>query len=188
MQWKEYSKLKGQHAFLSASKYSWLGYDDDKLVSSYFNFLSIAKGTRLHALAAEHIDLGIKMPRSKATLNAYINDAIGFGMKPEQILFYSDNCFGTADSISFKNNFLRIHDLKTGITPAHLEQLQIYAALFCLDYKYQPEKLDMELRIYQNDDVNMVNTDEAPELRNDIRFIMDKIIEFDKLLNKVKEK
>jgi len=48
--------------------------------------------------------------------------------------------------------------------------------------------LDMELRIYQNDDINMVNTEEAPELRNDIRFIMDKIIEFDKLLNKVKEK
>ena len=109
-------------------------------------------------------------------------------MKPEQILFYSDNCFGTADAISYKNNFLRIHDLKTGVTPAHLEQLQIYAALFCLDYKYQPEKLDMELRIYQNDDINMVNTEEAPELRNDIRFIMDKIIEFDKLLNKVKEK
>ena len=69
MQWKEYSKLKGQHAFLSASKYSWLGYDDDKLVSSYFNFLSIAKGTRLYALVAARIDMDITMLQSTATLH-----------------------------------------------------------------------------------------------------------------------
>lgn len=188
MQWKEYSKLKNSHAFLSASKFSWLNYDEEKLLTSYFNFLQIARGTRLHALAAEHIDLGIKMPKSKATLNAYINDAIGFGMKPEQILYYSDNCFGTADAIAFNKNFLRIHDLKTGVTPAHLEQLLVYAALFCLDYKHQPEKLDVELRIYQNDDINMVNTEIQPELRNDIRCVMEKIKEFDNIINKVKEK
>ena len=186
MIWKNYSKLEGKHAFLGASKFSWLNYDEDKLAETYFNFLAIARGTRLHALAKEHIDLKIKMPRSKQTLNQYINDAIGFGLSPEVLLYYSDNCFGTADAISFKDNFLRIHDLKTGTTPAHLEQLQIYAALFCLDYKVDPERLDMELRIYQNDDINYVNTTEHPELREDIRFIMNKIIEFDKLINKYK--
>ena len=49
-------------------------------------------------------------------------------MTPEQILYYSDNCFGTADAILFRNNFLRIHDLKTGKIPAHMEQLEIYAS------------------------------------------------------------
>jgi hypothetical protein len=187
MEWKNYSKIKGQHAFLGASKFSWLNYDEEKLATSYFNFLAVARGTRLHALAAEHIELGIKMPKTKKTLDCYINDAIGFGMKPEQVLFYSDNCFGTADAIAFKKNFLRIHDLKTGITPAHFEQLQIYAALFCLDYKFQPEKLDMELRIYQNDDISIVNTYDNPELREDVRFIADKIVEFDRVLAKIKE-
>lgn len=63
-------------------------------------------------------------------MNMYVNDAISFRMVPEQILFYSENCFGTADTIVFRNGTLRIHDLKTGVVPAHMEQLEIYAALF----------------------------------------------------------
>lgn len=188
MEWKSYSRLEGKHAFLGASKYSWLNYDNEKLCSSYLNFLAIAKGTRLHALAAELISLKQKLPRSKKTLNNYVNDAIGFNMKPEVILYYSENCFGTADAIRFdeSTNFLRIHDLKTGTTPAHLEQLEVYAALFCLDYHKDPKQLDMELRIYQNDDINYVNTTEHPELRDDICLIIDKIKEFDKTLEKLK--
>lgn len=186
MEWKNYSKLEGKHAFLGASKYQWLNYDEQKLEDTYCNFLAIARGTRLHALAKEHIDLKLKMPRTKKTFDQYVNDAIGFGMTPEVVLCYSDNCFGTADAISFDGRLLRIHDLKTGSTPAHLEQLQIYAALFCLDYHQEPEKLDMVLRIYQFDDINEVTTEEHPELRDDIRLIMNKIIEFDKSLNKLK--
>ena len=100
-------------------------------------------------LRAQCIMLNQKLPKSKQTLNMYVNDAIGFKMTPEQILYYSDNCFGTADAILFRNNFLRIHDLKTGKIPAHMEQLEIYAALFCLEYKVKPADIEMELRIYQ---------------------------------------
>ena len=75
--------------------------------------------------------------------------SIGFKLTPEQVLYYSSNCFGTADAISFKDKFLRIHDLKTGVIPAHVEQLEIYAALFCLEYKVKPQDIGMELRLYQ---------------------------------------
>ncbi len=182
MNWNDHSKLEGCHAFLSASKYHWIKYDVDKVRSSYLNFLGVERGTRLHAFASEAIKLKIKLPRTKNTINMFVNDAIGFKMQSEQVLYYSINCFGTADAISFKNNLLRIHDLKTGVGPTHMEQLMIYAALFCLEYNMKPEKIDMELRIYQNDEVR----DYIPK-PEEIQEIMDKIVEFDMVLDKLKE-
>lgn len=182
MNFNEHSKLKGCHAFLSASSYHWLNYTDEKLIATYSNLLAKQRGTELHEFAAKAIELGIKLPKSKKTLNMYVNDAIGFRMKPEQILYYSDYCFGTADAISFKNNFLRIHDLKTGVTPVKMEQLMIYAALFCLEYRIKPSNIEIELRIYQNDDYEYFNP-----TAEDIVPIMDKIITFDKLINKIVE-
>ena len=111
----------------------------------------------------------------------YVNDAIGFKMEPEQVLYYSDNWFGTADAIIFRNYLLRIHDLKTGVTKAHMEQLEIYAALFCLEYNKRPGDIDMELRIYQNNEI-LIHQPEA----DDILPIMDKIMSFDKLIEKLK--
>lgn len=181
MNFNEHYRLAGQHAFLGASKYHWINYDTDKLVTSYTRAMATVKGTELHELAARCIRLGQKLPKSRKTLNMYVNDAIGFRMKPEQALYYSENCFGTADAISFRNNFLRIHDLKTGETPAHMEQLEIYAALFCLEYKYKPSDIKMELRIYQFDDVTIYEP-----MTEDIVPIMDKIITFDKVLDKIK--
>ena len=181
MNFNKYSSLEGKHAFLGASQYHWLNYDEEKLATVYTNFLARQKGTVLHNFAAQCIILGQKLPKSKKTLNMYVNDAIGYKMTPEQILFYSENCFGTADSISFRNGLLRIHDLKTGSTPAHMEQLMIYAALFCLEYKYKPSEIEMELRIYQSDEVLYHN----PTVE-DILPIMDKIISFDKVLNRIK--
>ena len=186
MIWKDhsYDVREGEHAFLGASKYSWLNYDEDKLAKMYKNYLSAQiMGTRLHALACEHIRLGIKMPKSKTTLNMYINDAIGFRMQPEQVLYFSQNCFGTADAISFKekDSMLRIHDLKTGLTPASLHQLEIYAALFCLEYKIKPGNIKTELRIYQNDDILF-----GYPTAEDILPIMDKIIIFDKIIESIK--
>ena len=87
-------------------------------------------GTRLHEWAKKTIDLGLKQPRSKKTIYSYVNDAIGFKMDTEVVLFYSERFFGTADAISFRDGILRIHDLKTGKIPAHIEQLEVYAALF----------------------------------------------------------
>lgn len=175
----DHSKLSGQHAFLSPSQNSWLNYNDDKLIDRLKTARAAEMGTRLHALAAEHISLGIRMPRTNATLNAYINDAIGFRMTPEQVLFYSANVFGTADAISFdeKKKFLRIHDLKTGVTKVNMDQLEIYAALFCLEYNYRPYEIEMELRIYQNDEVIIHNPNPSGILH-----IMDLIVHFDKLI------
>lgn len=181
MSWNDHSKLVGQHAFLGASKYHWINYDAARLAETYANYQAKENGTRLHAFAAECISLGQKLPKSKKTLNAYVNDAIGFRMTPEQVLYYSSNCFGTADSICFKNNFLRIHDLKTGAVPAHMEQLFIYDALFCLEYHVRPQDIQIENRIYQNDDIWVVNPTIA-----EIQPIMEKIIEFDKVIMELK--
>lgn len=182
MKFNDHSALSGAHAFLSASKYHWLNYSPDKLVESFRTAQAAAKGTRLHELAAEHIRLKMRMPRNKATFNRYVNDAIGFRMTPEQVLFYSVNCFGTADAISFEKGLLRIHDLKTGVTPAKIDQLMVYAALFCLEYDVRPMEIEYELRIYQNDDV-AISTPTGEEVAR----VMDIIIQFDKLIEKVKE-
>lgn len=182
MNFNRHSNLEGQHAYLSASKYHWLNYDDDKLRDSYRNFLAAQRGTELHDFAARCIRLGQKLPKSTKTLNQYVNDAIGYGMTPELPLYFSDNCFGTADAIVYRNGLLRIHDLKTGVIPAHMEQLMIYAGLFFLEYGMKPEKTQMELRIYQSDTV-LVDEPTA----DDILPIMDKIVHFDKVLNELKQ-
>lgn len=181
MNFNVHSKLEGQHAFLSASKYHWINYDTDKLTNHFEKHMAKVIGTRFHEFAKEAIILGVKLPNSKKTLNLYVNDAIGFKMTPEQVLYYSDNCFGTADAISFKKNLLRIHDLKTGESPTSMKQLEIYVALFCLEYKISPNDIDIELRIYQSDEVIVHD----PE-REDILYIMEKIVQFDKHIEKLK--
>lgn len=181
MNFNKHSEVKeGDHAFLGASKFHWLNYSEERLVEVYSNFLAKERGTRLHAFAAECIRLGQKLPRSKKTLNMFVNDAIGYRMIPEQVLFYSRNCFGTADAISFRDNVLRIHDLKTGVTATHMEQLKVYAALFCLEYGINPRNIEIELRIYQSDDIIQENPD--PQ---EILDICDKIVRFDKLIRKI---
>ena len=182
MIFNKHSNLEGQHAFLGASRYHWINYDESKVEQLYSSFLATQRGTILHDFAAQCIRLGQKLPRSKKTLNSYVNDAIGYRMQPEQILYFSDNCFGTADAICFKDGFLRIHDLKTGLTPAHMEQLQIYTALFCLEYDVKPAEIEMELRIYQSDEIIFSNP-----TAEDIVPIMDRIITFDKVIERIKE-
>lgn len=181
MNFNVHSNLEGKHAFLSASKYHWINYTEDKLIDAYNKYYATVRGTELHDLAKHLIELKIKLPKSKKTLNSYVNDAIGYRMTPEQTLYYSDNCFGTADTISFNDNFLRIHDLKTGNSPTSIHQLEIYAALFCLEYRKDPKNLSIELRIYQNDEVLI---GENPV--ENIEHIMDKIIMFDQRLEKIK--
>ena len=181
MNFNTHSELEGKHAFLSASKYHWINYDNDKLDSTYLNYLAVQRGTVLHDFAKQCILLHQKLPRSKKTLNSYVNDAIGFHMTPEQPLFYSENCFGTADAISFDKEFLRIHDLKTGASSASMHQLEVYMALFCLEYKIKPFDIGSELRIYQNDQVFAYTPDPKDILR-----ISDKIVTFDKRIDKMK--
>lgn len=180
MVFNNHTNWEGLHAPFGASQSSWLRYNDEKVVEVYQNMRAIEMGTRLHEWAKQTIDLGIKQPRSKKTIYSYVNDAIGFKMSTEVVLFYSERFFGTADAISFRDNFLRIHDLKTGVRPVHIEQLEIYAALFCLEYKIKPTNIKIELRIYQNDEVLV-----HEPLPEDIVAIMDKIVHLNKLLENV---
>lgn len=181
MNFVKHSDLPTVHSFLSPSKYSWLNYGSEDLEKSFKKYRAIQRGTELHQLASDLIRLGVKLPKTKTSFNQYVNDAIGYRMIPEQALVHSFNAFGTADSICFRDNLLRIHDLKTGISPVHMHQLEIYAALFCLEYSYKPVDIEMELRIYQSD--NILVHIPPPELISDI---MSKIILFDKQINKLK--
>lgn len=180
MIFNEHPELKGKHAFLSPSQYHWMNYTPAKLRSVYLKHLAVERGTKLHEFAEKAINLGIKLPDDRLTLNMYINDAIDFKMKTEQPLKYSDKCFGHADAISFRRKKLRIHDLKTGATPAHMEQLKGYAALFCLEYKIQPEDIEIELRIYQSNDILYYNPEPL-----EIKRLMNIIIESNKIVTDI---
>ena len=180
MIFNQHYKLEGLHAPFSASQSSWLRYDDAKAIEVYKNKKAAEIGTRLHDWAKRTIDLGIKQPRSKKTIYAYVNDAIGFKMNTEVVLYYSDRFFGTADAISFRNGILRIHDLKTGKTAVHMDQLMVYAALFCLEYKIKPGDIEFELRIYQNDEILYHN----PTVE-EIAPIMDKIVHLNKIFEQI---
>ena len=173
----KHTSLEGLHAPFGASKSSWLRYDDSKAVEYLANTRAAERGTIIHQWASDTIKLGIKQPRTKKTIYSYVNDAIGFNMDTEVVLFYSQYFFGTADAITFRNGMLRIHDLKTGVTPAKMEQLEIYAALFCLEYKVKPGEIEIELRIYQNDEILVANP-----TAEDILPIMDKIVHLNKIL------
>lgn len=184
MQFNRHPDLAGKHAFMSASKYSWIRYDEEKIIETFMNSMTAQRGTELHAFAAEAIRLGIRLPRTQATLNMYVNDALSYRMKPEVMLVATPNAFGTTDTISFRRErghdktVLRLHDLKNGVNKTSVNQLEIYAAFFCLEYGIKPHEIDMELRIYQNDYVQVY----IPE-PGDILHIMDKTMLFDRLIN-----
>lgn len=180
MDFTQHLELQGKHAFLSPSGNAWLNYDEEKLTRVYTNAQAREHGTRLHEFASECINLGQKLPRSLKTLNAFVNDAIGFRMQSEVVLYFSEHCFGTADAISFRKNLLRISDLKTGVTPANMNQLLVYAAIFCLEYGKEPMDIGFELRIYQLDEVVVFNP-----TAEEVRACMDHIIECDKILSMV---
>jgi hypothetical protein len=178
-----HSALANKHAFLSPSQYHWINYDYDKLAAKFHSASNAARGTSLHALAHNAITLGVKLSSANKALAKYVNDAIHYNMESEQSLYYSDNCFGQADSISFRRKFLRIHDLKTGIGKTSVHQLEVYAALFCLEYHYSPYDIDMEFRIYQFDEPEIFVGD--PDVIEDI---MQTIVEFDIRVEFMKEK
>lgn len=206
MNWNQHRNLEGSHAFLSASKYGWLSKTNEEIVQSYTNSFAQSIGTLSHAFAADYIRFREKLKKSDSrtlkmdlmrkgipeyaidirafypTVMRYVNDSIDYMMDPEVLLYYSDLCFGTADSIQVSNGVLRIHDLKTGTTVAKIEQLKIYAALFFLEYGQKPERLRTELRIYQSDDI-IVHEPEVDEIRE----VMDAIVEKDRVLQKLKE-
>lgn len=104
-------------------------------------------------------------------------------MHPEVVLFYSPNAFGTVDAIAYRHRRLRISDLKTGVSRTSEHQLEVYAALFCLEYEIDPFSMrEIELRIYQDGQARLYPGDPAV-----IKGIMDKIVKFDGILNRLRE-
>lgn len=181
MIWKNYSHLKNTHAFLSPSRHYWINYSPEKLVTSYQNHRRVVLGTQYHSLAEQLITLAIRLPNTSAAFNRFVNDAIGFRMKAEVVLYFSDNCYGTADAISYHDKVLRIHDLKTGSAPGAMEQLLIYAALFFFNYVIDPKETEgIYLRIYQNEEI--IEFDAHPE---DIVHIMEKIKDADEIIEEL---
>lgn len=182
MDFNKHSELSGLHAsILSPSYHHWINYDDQKIAARLTSVQAARRGTDLHNFAHEAIRLGRKQPKNDDHINRYVNDGIGFKLQCEVCLFYSINCFGHADSIGFRNHKLRVHDLKTGINQTSVRQLETYAALFCLEYGYSPLDIEIELRIYQNNEVRVYEPD--PQ---DILYIMDRIVYFDELIEQLK--
>lgn len=173
--------LAGTHAILSPSSPAWINYDTDKMTRVWHSNQEARRGSEIHDVAAKLIKLGIRLPQTETTLNMYVNDAIGYRMTPEELLFYSENCYGHCDAYGFRHEVLRIHDLKTGINEANMTQLVVYAALFCLEFKYKPSQIKIVLRIYQNDDIK----EHIPD-PDEVFHVMDKIITFDKLITYLK--
>lgn len=180
MRFNKHLSVLGEHAFLSPSYYHWINYTPDRLAERWTTAQASAYGVAQHIYAKEEIEAG-RLSDHVGTLGMYINDAIRYRMTCEQILFYSENCFGTADAIAFRYKTLRIHDLKTGVVPGSVHQLEIYAALFCLEYGKDPDVINIELRIYQDNEVSVYDAD--PE---DVVFIMGRIQEFDKQINQLR--
>ena len=206
MIWKEYSLPKDSHALFGGSNYHWINYTAEDFINKYRSSIASKIGTAVHDAAKTLIDGRIKItendwnliryileenkfPRNidcvpiLNNLIPYVNDAISYGMDTEVRLYYSDYFNGTADTICFdeKNKFLRIHDLKTGLNPGHMEQLLVYMALFCLNYKYKPYDITAELRIYQHGEILYFK----PELEEVVP-IVDQIITGNKIITELK--
>lgn len=185
MRLNKHSELEGKHSFLSPSSPAWIRYDDSKLERRFLEHLAHVRGTKEHAFAKEAIELGHRLPDEPKTVNMYVNDCIGWRLKPEVALYWSDFCFGTADALGYSasQRVLRVSDLKTGKTPASMDQLLIYAALFCLEYEFsKPWELEFELRIYQSNRIK----DYFPT-GEEIFTYMDRILTGTRLLETIRD-
>lgn len=204
MNFNRHLELEGKHAIVSPSRYYSLLCDDDRFIQYCTSYYAQTLGTTLHEFAAKRISMGMRLHKSDSdsvlfylrdhgippyaidiqtimpNLIQYVNDAIGFRTTPEVTLKYSQNCFGTTDSIAFQNNVLRIQDYKSGVTPAKMEQLLAYASLFCLEYNIKPQDISTELRLYQSNEVRL----EKPE-PDVVEAMMERIVSRDAIIKSI---
>lgn len=180
MHFNKHSRLEGEHAFLSPSNYHWINYSPARLAERWITAQAALLGVALHEYAKGEIEAG-RISEHAGTVGMFINDAIRYRMVPEQVLYYSENCFGTTDAICFRYRTLRIHDLKTGVIKGSVHQLEVYAAIACLEYDWDPYKIKIILRIYQDNSVEEWEADP-----DDIMRIMGRIQEFDKQINQLR--
>lgn len=204
MNFNLHSELRGRHAIFAPSVPYWMNDSEEEAIQRYCSSFATAVGTALHSLAEDHIRYSVKMTRFdnkyvplallKAKIPAsvvdrlpvdnlfenlmlYVNDCIGFRMTPEVVLYYSDIFFGTTDAIHFdeRERLLQINDYKSGSSPAKMDQLIGYDALFRLEYcpllRIRPEEIRSELRIYQFGEVRLCEPepDEVISVMNHIK-------------------
>jgi hypothetical protein len=189
MRFSPHYELRDKHAQLSASQYSWIRYDEDKLARVFYTSQEKMLGTRKHAWAAETIRLGIKQAKTQRTLNMYVNDCIGHKLEPEVPLVGVEGlAFGTADAVGYneRKGILYIFDLKTGALPTSFDQLRVYAAFFFMEYGLElgitPFDINIELRIYQNNEI-LIDV----ESHDEIVHIIDQIKMADRLFKTIRE-
>lgn len=186
MEWNDHWRLEGRHATLSPSGYHWLNYDADKMRRVTWNNYSKEDGTKMHELASNMILYNIMPEDNENALNQFVIDALTMFKEPmssEILLYYSDECFGTADAIYYdkEKKHLQVHDLKTGVSKPSFKQLWIYCALFCLEYDKKPEKMTFECRLYQLGAMDI----DAPGPK-DIRNIMNQIVSMSNVIEGVR--
>ena len=181
MRFNRHLLREGEHAFLSPSNYHWINYTPTRLAERWTTMQAAFMGTMQHRYANQEIKAG-RLSSYVGTLGMYINDCIEYKMSTEQVLYYSENCFGTCDAIAFRYRTLRVFDLKTGVSPVSVHQLEVYVALFCLEYNVSPHDIKIELRIYKDDEVQVFDADP-----DDIHFIMDKIVDFDQQIQRLRQ-
>lgn len=211
MNFRKHSELEGKHAILSASSWRWINDDPEDLVKRLCAQYLAPIGTILHDIARKHIKHRIKLNKYDKknvmlelveqgvpafvidtinfdsmyeNLTRYVNDCVAYKMTPEVVLAYGKYFFGTTDAIKYdeESRFLRIHDLKTGTTPAHMEQLMVYVALFCLEYAIKPTSIQVELRIYQGEAFILYEP-----TADEIAHVVETIIAHDNLMTKLRE-
>ena len=212
MIFRKHLELNGRHAKLSPSSWRWLNDDDESFVKRICSLYLADIGTILHDIARKHIKHRIKLNKYDKknvmlelvergipayvvdminldaifeNLMRYVNDCVAYKMTPEVILYFSNNCYGTADAINYneETHILRIYDLKTGTTPAHMEQLIIYVALFCLEYGIKPNSIHVELRIYQGGEEPWIDEPTVEQITTAIETIITR----DNFMNKMRE-
>lgn len=172
----------GEHAiFAPSKKYLSRGLTEEQIYNILYSMYAAQIGILIHELCSQLIEekqpirkdamrsmiyhtlYQAKIPialiqpeRYIDTVVPYVKDAIGYDLIPEQRIVYQyPIAWGTADAIKFNPTKceLRIHDLKTGKTPASLDQLIEYAAYFYLEYHIKPGDCKTILSIYQNGEV-----------------------------------
>lgn len=186
MEWNDHWRLEGRHATLSPSGYHWLNYDADKMRRVTWNNYSKEDGTKMHELASNMILYNIMPEDNENAINQFVIDALTMfdtPMSSEVLLYYSDECFGTADAIYFDETLkhLQVHDLKTGVSKPSFKQLWIYCALFCLEYDKKPEDLTFECRLYQLGAMDI----DVPDPK-DVRAIMNQIVSMSNVIEGVR--
>lgn len=206
MSWNRSLEETPKHAIFSPSSPWWLNDTDEEIVQRYCSSFASSIGTILHDMARKHIEHSVKLVKSDKkyirlslleasipesvitrlpdddifeTLMMYVNDCIGYRMIPEQKVEYSELFFGTCDAVRFeeREKLLRISDFKSGTSPAKMEQLICYDALYrlqhCQELRIRPEEIRSELRIYQCGEIRLC-TPEPDEIISVMEFIKAK--------------